>query len=153
MSGAKSKSIQFHFTDQKFYLPYRTELKRFIVQILEMEGVVAEEINYIFCSDKHLFELNTTYLKHNTYTDIITFQYSWPPQPVLSDIYISVERVRENGKIFETTFLNELYRVIFHGALHLCGYKDKSKKDSEEMRGKENLYLNLYVPRGKQSKD
>jgi rRNA maturation RNase YbeY len=114
-----------------------------------MEGVVAEEINYIFCSDKYLSELNIAYLNHDTYTDIITFQYTWPPQPVFSDIYISVERVRENGKIFGTTFLIELYRVIFHGALHLCGYKDKNKKDSAEMRKKEDLYLNLYVPREK----
>lgn len=151
MSKGKSKSIQFNFIDRRFYLPYRTELKRFIGQIFEMEGAVAEDINYIFCSDKYLFELNTTYLKHNTYTDIITFQYSWPPRPVLSDIYISVDRVRENAKTYETHFLNELYRVIFHGALHLCGYKDKTKKDSIQMRAKEELYLHLYVPREKKS--
>lgn len=149
MSKGESKSIQLHFTNQRFYLPYRTQLKLFIRRIFQMEGAVAGEINYVFCSDNYLFELNTTYLKHNTYTDIITFQYSWPPQPVLSDIYISVDRVRENAKIYDISFLNELYRVIFHGALHLCGYKDKTKKDSSEMRAKEDFYLSLYVPREK----
>jgi rRNA maturation RNase YbeY len=113
-----------------------------------MEGCAPEEINYIFCSDEYLFKLNNAYLKHKTYTDIITFQYSWPPQLIRSDIYISVERVRENAKLYNTSFLNELYRVMFHGALHLCGYKDKTKRDMIQMRSKENFYLNLYVPRG-----
>jgi rRNA maturation RNase YbeY len=112
-----------------------------------MEGVAAEEINYIFCSDQFLFKLNNMYLKHNTYTDIITFQYS--SQPVFSDIYISIDRVRENARLYDITFLKELYRVMFHGALHLCGYKDKTKKDSFEMRNKEDSYLGLYVSRGK----
>lgn len=149
MSLHKAKAIYFHYTDQRFYLPYRTRLKNFIRQIFKMEGVVHGEINYIFCSDKYLLQLNTTYLNHDTYTDIITFQYSWPPQPVLSEIYISVERVRNNTKLYNTSFLNELYRVIFHGALHLCGYKDKSKKDSVLMRNKEDFYLGLYVSREK----
>ncbi|MBO9681203.1 MAG: rRNA maturation RNase YbeY [Flavisolibacter sp.] len=148
MSEQITKSIHFHYTDQSFYLPRRTDLKKFILQIFKMEGCAPEEINYIFCSDDYLFNLNNTYLKHKTYTDIITFQYSWPPQLILSDIYISVERVRENAKLYNTSFLNELYRVIFHGALHLCGYKDKSKKDELQMRSKENFYLSLYVPRG-----
>jgi probable rRNA maturation factor len=147
MSRQNAKSIHFHYTNQTFYLPSRTDLKNFIHKIFEMEGVAAEEINYIFCSDQFLFKLNNSYLKHNTYTDIITFQYS--SQPVFSDIYISVDRVRENARLYDITFLKELYRVMFHGALHLCGYKDKTKKDSLEMRNKEDSYLRLYVSRGK----
>jgi len=149
MSARSSKSIYFHYIDQGFYLPYRTGLKNFIQQIFKNEGIADGEINYIFCSDKYLLHLNTAYLNHDTYTDIITFQYSWPPQPVLSDIYISVERVRENAKLYNAAFLNELYRVIFHGALHLCGYKDKTKKDLALMRSKEDFYVNLYVSREK----
>src|SRR5215212_8264648 len=100
MSEHLAKRIHFHYTDQNFYLPHRTILKTFIYQIFEMERVDVKEINYIFCSDKYLLKLNDTYLKHKTYTDIITFQYSWPPQEVQSDVYISVERVKENAKLF-----------------------------------------------------
>jgi rRNA maturation RNase YbeY len=104
-------------------------------------------VNYIFCSDKYLLKINQDFLQHNTYTDIITFQYSAESEAVESDIYISVERVRENAQAFRVSFSRELYRVIFHGALHLCGYKDKSAKDAKVMREKEDYYVGLYVSR------
>jgi rRNA maturation RNase YbeY len=147
MSSQLTKSIHFHYTDQNFYLPCRKDLKRFIHGIFETEGCSANEVNYNFCSDKYLLRLNRIYLKHKTYTDIITFQYSTPPEKILSDIYISVDRVKENSKYYHVSFLNELYRVMFHGVLHLCGYKDKTKKDLAQMRSKEDFYLNLYVSR------
>lgn len=118
------------------------------MQLFKKEGRKVEAINYIFCTDDYLLELNKTHLNHDTYTDIITFELSGPHQPILSDVYISVERVKENSKLFNATFKRELHRVIFHGALHLCGYKDKSKEQSHQMRSKEEQYLNKYfVPR------
>ena len=148
MPDSRVKSIHFHFLDTRFYLPNRTDLKKFILQLFNTEKVKINAINYIFCSDSYLLSLNKKYLRHNTYTDIITFPYSNASQPVLSDIYISIDRVSENAKLFNTTFQTELLRVIFHGALHLCGYKDKAKKDAHIMRAKENHFLNVYVSRG-----
>jgi rRNA maturation RNase YbeY len=102
--------------------------------MLKKEGRGIEAINYIFCTDAYLLELNKTHLKHNTYTDIITFELSGKSEAIVADIYISVERVRENANSYQTSFIDELYRVIFHGSLPLAGYKDKSKADSVLMR-------------------
>jgi rRNA maturation RNase YbeY len=108
-----------------------------------------EAIHYIFCDDAYLLHLNQAHLKHNTYTDIITFPLSSKGEPVVAEIYISIDRVKENASKFQVPFLHELYRVIFHGALHLCGYKDKGKDEVELMRKKEDHYLQSYlVPRG-----
>lgn len=112
--------------------------------MLKKEGRSIEAINYIFCTDAYLLEINKTHLKHDTYTDIITFELSGKGDAIISDIYISVERVRENATTFRTSFLDELCRVIFHGALHLAGYKDKSKADSALMRQMEEDWLKLY---------
>jgi probable rRNA maturation factor len=112
--------------------------------MFKKENTALERLDYIFCSDAYLLELNKAYLKHDTYTDIITFPLSIPPAPVISDIYISVDRVKENASALRTTFNQELHRVIFHGALHLCGYIDKSKSDQKLMREKEDSYLNSY---------
>lgn len=142
MAKMDINTIQFHYLEKSFNIPTRTFLKAFIVKIFKKEGFKAEAVNYIFCSDKYLIDLNRTFLKHNTYTDIITFQYSESSEPVISDIYISIDRVRENAKLFQSTFIKELHRVMFHGALHLCGYKDKTKADRILMRSMENDYLN-----------
>lgn len=136
--------IQFHYLVDSFFFPGRTRLKDFILQRLKKEGKKVDQVNYIFCSDDYLLALNRTHLKHNTLTDIITFELSEREQPLLSDIYISIQRVRENAKRFSTSFLVELHRVIFHGALHLAGYKDKSQKDAELMRQMEDQWLALY---------
>jgi rRNA maturation RNase YbeY len=141
------KKIRFHFLSGSFFLPFRTPLKGFILKLFKKEGFKVEAVNYIFCSDKHLLGINRKYLSHDTYTDIITFQYSSSSEPVLSDIYISVERVKENARFYKTPFLQELYRVMFHGALHLCNYKDKTPKEVSLMRRKEDFYLKKYVPR------
>lgn len=137
--------IYFHFTDGNAYLPQRRQLKAFINQIFKTEQVLAERIDFIFCSDAYLLSLNTTYLKHNTYTDIITFRLSDPNAEIISDIYISTERVKENASNLSVSFKAELHRVIFHGVLHLCDYKDKTKHQKQEMRKKENFYLEQYL--------
>ena len=103
------------------------------------EGV----INYIFCDDDYLHKLNVKFLNHDTLTDIISFDYS-VGKKLHGDIYISIERVKDNAKDFEVPFIDELKRVIIHGILHYCGYKDKSDDDAELMRSKEDFYLNCF---------
>lgn len=142
-----SKNIKFHYLERSPNLPARTVLKGFLQELFKKEGVKLSGVNYIFCSDEYLLKINLDFLDHNTYTDIITFQYTPAGEAVQSDIYISVDRVRENASQFGTSFKNELYRVIFHGALHLCGYKDKATKDVKLMRAKEDEYVRKYVSR------
>jgi probable rRNA maturation factor len=111
-----------------------------------LEGVIAEEncelgeIDYVFCDDMYLLNLNKEFLKHDTLTDIITFDNSLGQQ-LHGEIYISTERVKENSEVYKTSFLEELSRVLVHGVLHLCGYKDKLEGEEIEMRAKENHYL------------
>ena len=102
------------------------------------------QLTYIFCSDEYLLGINQQFLKHNTYTDIITFDLGEYEDEVVGEIYISVDRVAENAEKFDTAYNEELHRVIFHGALHLCGYKDKTDTDRKEMRRKEDLCLKQY---------
>jgi probable rRNA maturation factor len=148
LSAARPK-IFFHFLVKPFTLRNRTLLKRFIERQLKREGKTVGAINYIFCDDDYLLQLNKTHLKHNTLTDIITFELSLKGEPLISDIYISVQRIRENSTVFKQPFHKELHRVIFHGALHLAGYKDKTPVDAASMRDKEEQYLRSYfVPRG-----
>jgi probable rRNA maturation factor len=135
--------VSFHFP-LKADLGHRTRLKSFIEQIFRKEGCKLEGLSYVFCSDRYLLQINQDYLHHNEYTDIITFDLSPTQAAILGEIYISVERVRENARLFSTTIKEELHRVIFHGALHLCGYKDKTPKDQAIMRQMEDKYLALY---------
>jgi rRNA maturation RNase YbeY len=99
---------------------------------------------YIFCTDEFLLEMNQQFLSHDTFTDIITFDMSGSMDTLEGEIYISVERVRENAAKFKTTYQDELHRVIFHGALHLCGFKDKKPADQKAMRANEDLCLQQY---------
>lgn len=123
----------------------KKKLKEYILKIIIIENRQANEINFIFCNDDFLLKINQLYLKHNYYTDIITFDLSQNKnEPILSDIYISKDRVTENAKKYRTTFVKEIHRVIFHGILHLCGYKDKTKRDQKKMREMENFYLDQY---------
>lgn len=144
MIAPQTDAIRFHYADIRFNFPQRTIAKQRIAQLIELEGKSINHINYIFCSDAYLLELNQGYLQHDTLTDIITFHYHQTDEPILSDIYISIERVKENAALFHTSFRQELYRVLFHGALHLCGYKDKTKKDELMMRQMEDKYLALF---------
>lgn len=122
----------------------RTRLKQFILSIFRKEGVKAGGLNYVFCSDEYLLRINRDYLQHDYYTDIITFDLSEPGGPVQGEIYISVDRVRDNAKELAVSIQKELHRVIFHGVLHLCGYTDKTKQDQARMRALEEKYLDLY---------
>ena len=119
-------------------------LKIFLESILEEETVDFEKISYIFCTDEYLHKLNMEYLHHDTLTDILTFTLSETSLPIISEIYISVDRVRENSGILKTNYEQELQRVMIHGILHLCGFSDHTPQLKEEMRNKENYYLNKY---------
>ena len=104
-----------------------------------------ESLDVIFCTDDYLLEINRDFLKHDYYTDIITFNLAPPKYPVVAELYISVDRVRENAEALCISFKAEVHRVIFHGILHLCGYKDKTKKETSLIRKKENLLLTQYL--------
>jgi rRNA maturation RNase YbeY len=134
--------ITFQNLSISFKLQHKQHIKNWIKLVAEKEKKQIGNINYIFCTDEELLDVNIKHLNHNTYTDIITFDYSENPK-IHGDIFISVERVLENSSKFKTTFENELSRVMIHGILHLCGYKDKSKKDAEQMREKENSSIKL----------
>jgi len=136
--------VHFHFLEGSNFLSQRNALKSFIAALFKKERKTLGELHYIFCSDDYLLEINKQYLKHNYYTDIITFELSEPNQPINAEIYISVDRVRDNAQEFNTSLKTELHRVIFHGALHLCGYKDKKAGDQQLMRKMEDKYLTLY---------
>jgi len=143
MSTTSSK-VQFHFLEGANTLTQRTILKGFIDRLFKKEGKRLDNIQYIFCSDDYLLDINRQYLQHDYYTDIITFDLSEPKQPINAEIYVSIDRVKENARDFKTSFKKELHRVIFHGALHLCGYKDKKPKEEALMRKMEDKYLDLY---------
>lgn len=118
-------------------------LKSFIESLFTKEKKKISSINYIFCSDKKLLAINQQFLSHDFYTDIITFDLS-DSGLIQAEVYISIDRIRDNAKTLNTTFKSELHRVIFHGSLHLCGYRDKTRGEQGEMRKKEDFYLSRY---------
>ncbi|CAG5076265.1 rRNA maturation RNase YbeY [Parvicella tangerina] len=134
--------IYYHQEDIAFDVKNKLSLRKWINEAIKAEGKTPSAITYIFCSDQYLLELNRSALNHDYYTDIITFDYC-EENIVSGDLFISIERVEDNANKLGVTFLDELHRVMIHGVLHLCGYKDKSKKDEELMREKEDYYLNL----------
>jgi rRNA maturation RNase YbeY len=137
-------AIQFTSHEVKDYLKDKRKLKLFLADLFEREGQSLESLHYIFCRDNYLLEINRQFLQHDTYTDIITFEMSEDPAVTEGEIYISIDRVLENADQFKVSLSRELHRVIFHGALHLCGFKDKSRKDAAIMRSKEEEYLEKY---------
>lgn len=126
-----------------FNLRQKLLYKRWLKELAALEGYKIGDINYIFCDDEYLLGVNQKYLQHDTYTDIITFDYV-EGKILNGDIYISTERVRENARIYQVDFENELKRVLSHGVLHLCGYKDKTDADAAQMREKENFAISLF---------
>lgn len=137
-------AINFFFADARITLKERTRLKVFIKNIFKNEGKNLSGINYIFCSDEYLLDINRRFLNHDYYTDIITFDISEKVDSVEGEIYISVDRVMDNAKTLSQSVGHELHRVIFHGLLHLCGYSDQSNEQKRRMRKKEDEYLSLY---------
>lgn len=117
--------------------------KKWLNQVILNEAKEEGDITYIFCDDDYLLEKNIRFLNHNTLTDVITFDYC-EGNSVSGDIFISIERVKENSEVFKVDFLTELNRVMVHGLLHLLGYKDKTERESNLMRKKENYYLSKY---------
>ena len=117
--------------------------KKWLNQVISNEAKEEGDITYIFCDDDYLLEKNIRFLNHNTLTDVITFDYC-EGNSVSGDIFISIERVKENSEVFKVDFLTELNRVMVHGLLHLLGYKDKTERESNLMRKKENHYLSKY---------
>lgn len=135
-------AITYTLDDVRFDLRGRQRLRAWIEQVVRNADKRVGEIGYVFCSDDHLLTVNRQFLNHDTYTDIITFDYV-SGDMVSGDIIISVDRVRENAKQMNLSFSEELHRVMIHGVLHLLGQGDKSERESKEMRAKENVALQL----------
>ena len=131
--------INFNY-ETDFILESEEEVTKWVIETISAEGFKFEEVNYVFCDDDYLHKLNVEFLKHDTLTDIISFDYSIG-KIIQGDVFISVERVKENAKDFGVNFIEELHRVIIHGILHYCGYKDKTAEEAKTMRNKENFYL------------
>lgn len=143
LPSSSSAKVHFFYEEQVPTLRSRAPLKTFIERLFKKEKKKLDTINYIFVSDKRLLEINRQFLQHDYFTDIITFDLS-ESDYTTAEIYISVDRVRENATSLNISFKQELHRVIFHGALHLCGYGDKNPKEEKIMRQKEDFFLNQY---------
>lgn len=137
-------SIHFFFASNKITLDNRKKLKVFICHLFIKERKKFLSLAIVFCTDQYLLSINNQFLHHDFYTDIITFNLSEPSDLIEGEIYISIERVKENAAINKVSISNELHRVIFHGVLHLCGYKDKSTMEKVAMSFAEDKYLRMY---------
>jgi rRNA maturation RNase YbeY len=139
------RTILFNNADKGTSLRFRTKLKAFISKQCQKEGIRIEALQYVFCSDAYLLDINKRFLNHDFYTDIISFDLSEKKGSLVGDVYISIERVKENAKTEGNLYMHELLRVIFHGALHFCGYKDKKPADVKVMRSMEDKWLKAYL--------
>lgn len=135
--------IAFFSEDTEFNPTSPTKLKQWITAVIDCENHKVGDINYIYCSRPYLLKLNQAYLNHQDHTDILTFDQSTDPEAVSGDIYISVDQVLENAKLYGSPFQQELRRVMVHGVLHLLGYNDKTPEEQMEMKKKEEAYLSL----------
>lgn len=135
--------ITYYSEDVAFELSDDHLISRWIVDTINDEEFIPGEMSIIFCSDEYLLNINQQYLQHDYFTDIITFEYS--REPISGDLFISIDRIRDNAEEYEVPFEKELYRVIIHGVLHLMGYQDKSPAESDLIRSKENEYLNRLI--------
>ncbi len=137
-------AIQFFTEDISFKFTEKQKRKAWLKELARLENFKIAELNYIFCSDEYLYQINVDYLNHQTYTDIITFDNSEDEGKIEGDIFISIDRVRDNAKNLNQKESDELNRVLAHGLLHLMGYKDKKKQDIGVMREKEDYAINLF---------
>lgn len=133
--------INFFTEDITYTLKNKIIIKKWIESTIVEEGYQLEELNFILCSDEYLLRINQDFLQHDDYTDVITFDNSEELKTIVGDIFISLDRIKENASNFKSTTVNELCRVIIHGTLHLLGYKDKTKAAKTEMTAKEDYYL------------
>ena len=136
-------AIYFFTEEVSFILRDKNKIRKWILNITALENFRIGSLNYIFCSDKFLHKTNLQYLQHDNYTDILTFDTSDEPNEISGDIFVSIERVKENARTFKVLFNTELYRVMAHGILHLLGYNDKIQEEKELMKSKEDYYLSL----------
>jgi len=136
-----SALISFFNADVSYVLRNKTGIRLWLADVVKKEGFRLGELSIILCSDEYLFKMNVQYLKHKTYTDIITFDQSESKEEVSGELYISIDRIKDNAKTLDINILDELHRVIVHGTLHLCGYGDKDSKSKSKMTQKENFYL------------
>ncbi len=137
--------VSFNNAEISQTLQNKKKLKEKIAEIVAFNLLSLKSLSYVFCSDEYLLKINRQFLHHDYYTDIITFDLSDKKGTVDGEIYISIDRVRENAVTENTSVKHELHRVIFHGVLHLCGFNDKKKKDKIVMRNAENFWLNNYL--------
>ena len=137
-----SKTIFFHTEEISFIIKNKKGVRSWLTELAETEQKIISELNYIFCSDEYLLKVNKEHLDHDYYTDVITFDYC-ENDIISGDIFISVDRIKDNSKTYKKTISNELNRVMAHGLLHLMGYKDKSEEDEKEMREMEEFALNI----------
>lgn len=137
--------IRFYNADIAFSLKKKTVLQKFILQQFKKESGFSLSLNCVFCSDEYLLNVNRDFLQHDYYTDIITFPLEQTKTRTTAELYISIDRVRDNAETQNVTFEDELHRVIFHGALHLCGFGDKTSAEEKLMRKKENEWLALFA--------
>ena len=137
------QQVYFHYADRKLNIAGKKQIKEEVLYLFKKEKVSLDKLNYIFCSDEFLLQINKQFLNHDFYTDIITFDLS-ETNKTIGEIYISLDRVKDNAAQNHVPFKEELARVIFHGALHLCGYRDKKKTEIEIMRKKEDHYLKVF---------
>jgi probable rRNA maturation factor len=137
-------AVNFFSEEINFDLPQKLKRKAWLKKIAHSENFKLGELNYIFCSDEYLYQINIDYLNHHTYTDIITFDNSEEEDTIEGDIFISIDRVKDNATKHQENEESELSRVLSHGIFHLMGYKDKSKEQADQMRSKEAFAIKLY---------
>lgn len=135
--------VHFFEEDVDFKPEHSSQIIKWLKDIVNGEGQSLVELNYIYCSDEYLYQMNVDYLDHDTYTDIITFDNSEAGKGIEGDIFISLDRVRENSQSLAASFEEELHRVMAHGLLHLLGYNDKTEEEKSLMRKKEEACLSL----------
>ena len=143
-------SVHFYNADKIFRFKKKQLLKQAIIDLFVIEKTTLNSINYVFCSDEYLLKINNDFLSHDYYTDVITFPISEKGCPVIGEVYISLERIKENAITNSSILINEILRVVFHGALHLCDHADKSKKEKALMRAKEAIYIEMFHVKFKQ---
>ena len=135
-------AIRFFTKHDSFKPSHKRKYYHWLRRVFDQEEKQFDQISVIFCSDDYLADLNQKYLNHDTLTDVITFPYH--DNPISGDVFISIDRIKENARIYKTRFEDELKRVIVHGVLHLCGYDDKTKKQKEKLRRLESYYIEQY---------
>mgnify|MGYP001007901042 CR=1 FL=1 len=137
----------YYFSEEiSFILKQKKKISAWLQMVIQQEGYTLIQLNFIFCSDSYLHAKNITYLGHDTLTDVITFNYATDPKTIFGDVYISIERVRENAKTYKRQMAAELYMVMVHGLLHLLSYNDQKKEEQLIIRKKETFYLMQLWP-------